>query len=242
MKFKIFLSLLVTCFSLTAVDTQIQKNPPKVSSESYFRSGNFDKLKLSGPFRVELIESDRTGIEMICSEQTFEKITLNFNNQVAHLQFKDVLFFSTGRDLIDVKVYYQKLTEIEDRGPGDIRTQQTLKGDSFRLNKRGTGVIDLELDLNSMSVVLRENADATFKGESSSLTLTAQGSSTVQAADLEVDKAILFLKGSSKMTIHAKETINVHMAGSAQLRYAGQPVVNVKRMGDTTVVEPLEKN
>lgn len=236
---KFCLCVFLSCVSALgfSVGTVIEKK--KAQPICYSVEGNYHRVKVTGPFDLELIPSQTSSVEIDCQESDRDKVSVNIENQVAHIRYKNALLFNTRSNPIKVKLYYTELTEFAHRGPGDLNGSRLIKGKSFLLTKRGVGKVNLNLDFETLTLVLRDNAVGNLSGTLNDLRLTALGRSKLNALDLEVTRADLLLKGFSKIQVHVKETLNAHISGSAELLYKGSPQLSIKKKGDAASIKQI---
>lgn len=224
------------CFlSLYSVETPLKKVGPQ--ENDYTFSGDFTKVKASGAFDIHLIPSNTTKVSLDCPSGVRDQVNVEITNGILHLRYKDATLFSSGNQFVCASIYFEELTDIEHKGPGRLTAEESLKLGHLYLNKLGAGSILLNVDINDLDLVCRGDCQITLKGETDELLLTAFGSTIFDGSGFTTQKARVLAGGSSKILIHAKESLKVHLSGSAHLKYYGQPHLSLNKVAGQSRVE-----
>jgi hypothetical protein len=112
--------------------------------------------------------------------------------------------------------------QVKISGSGDVE----LQGVRGKLVAAVSGSGDLEasgLQLEDCTLKVTGSGDVELKGRTALLTLLSVGSGDVDASGLTAVQVKIKASGSGDMYVHAVERLEGTMAGSGDLRYAGNP-------------------
>lgn len=113
--------------------------------------------------------------------------------------------------------------------------------DSFTISSADESTVSIASvqALAKLNVGLRDSAKATCTaGHAKTLTLSAEGSGELDAAQLTAEGAYVDASGSSNATLHVSKNLNAKASGSANVRYSGTPTVETN-LSDTARVEKI---
>jgi hypothetical protein len=100
----------------------------------------------------------------------------------------------------------------------------------------GGGTMSLGSVVNdSLDADLSGGSNLTLKGKLKNLKFSNSGSSKLQAMNLSATKADINLSGASSATLGISDTLTVDASGGSQLEYYGNPQLNQKVSGGSTV-------
>jgi hypothetical protein len=82
------------------------------------------------------------------------------------------------------------------------------------------------------------STNVTASGQSKRVAIHVSGSSTVDAHELHAEDVTLEISGSADVDVYATGVLDVHVSGSAHVRYAGSPREVHKDISGSGTVEP----
>jgi len=131
----------------------------------------------------------------------------------------------SGTGNIITKNRFENLNEVfvAMSGAGNIQ----FLGDAKKLNTAlsGTGNITLDVNSTEMHTAMSGTGNITLSGTVMSSEIVCSGSGNVSSGNLQSKKSKVVVDGSSMVTINSSELIDVTAAGSAEVRYLGNPKV-----------------
>lgn len=105
------------------------------------------------------------------------------------------------------------------------------------LDLSGSNVAVVEgLDGDRLNLDVSGSATVTVRGRVDVLDVDSSGSSELNLSELVARVATLDLSGSSTVSLHVTETLDVDASGSSDVSYHGRPAVSADLSGSTTVV------
>lgn len=139
----------------------------------------------------------------------------------------------SGVAKLAVKVNTGKLS-IEASGASKVEMQANVTGD-VKINASGTSKI--ELDLKAIQVKLNSSGvgKIDLKGSATDIKIEASGTSKLDAENFAVKTATVESSGTSKITLHVDDTLQVNSSGTSSVEYKGSPVIDAKVGGVSKV-------
>jgi hypothetical protein len=120
-------------------------------------------------------------------------------------------------------------------------TNSTVTGfeldDSFRIFLSGASVCQVNGDFQNTSVLLSGASNLTMTGYGNSLNAEVSGASYLQAFHYTVDEADVEASGSSRAKISVSSDLKAEASGASIIYYRGEPTVDMKTSGSSSVVK-----
>lgn len=214
----------------------VEVRPSGIDGQRSFDVGGFDRVKLSGPFNVQVVvgggaaaraEGD-TGL-MDAMEVLTEDGSLVIRQRDGHR------WSSTGDRRVTVYVSAPALAGAEVAGSGDIRVS-AVRGRSFDASIAGSGSLRLaRLDVQSARFAVAGSGDVEAMGAARDADIQIAGSGDVRLAGLQTESARVSIAGSGNADIHARASARVDVVGSGDVTVRGGARCDVSRMGSGSV-------
>jgi hypothetical protein len=166
------------------------------------------------------IEAEDNIIPYLKSEVENNRLTLYTENGVNIRTTKPINYKVTVKDLSDLKL----------TGSGTINVENINTND-LKITTSGSGNVSASTDTNSLEVVLSGSGDANMNGKTDSQNATISGSSRYQAENLQSKEAKIDISESGSATLKVSDALDVRIAGSGSVEYAGNPTVSKQISG-----------
>ncbi|MCH9634729.1 MAG: hypothetical protein S4CHLAM7_14880 [Chlamydiae bacterium] len=223
---------------LFAQQTEVYKEPPSQQSCSKL-VGEFSKLSIKGPVDVVLRASDHSEIVFDCSEEIRSKITVKIHKHLASVYFNEAVLINSRQKRAKIIVYVKKLSKISMKGPGSIVTDSMLKLRNLEIEQYGSGALSMNLKVQSLVMHIKGSSQVKLRGKAHSLKVSCMGSSLFSGTQFITENADVLVKGSSKIDLHANNSLKVHISGSAKVRYSGDPKVSIRKARGSNSILPI---
>jgi hypothetical protein len=128
-----------------------------------------------------------------------------------------------GNNPVEIHVYVNEISKIENDGSGTIRSENMLRSDRFDIEQNGSGTITLQLRANR--VVLDNDGSGIIRlaGNANTIEVDHDGSGVSELFDFQSKEAKVDLGGSGIVNVYATEKMKLSLNGSGSIRYKGTP-------------------
>jgi hypothetical protein len=138
---------------------------------------------------------------------------------------------------IYVHVVMKEIKALDISGSSQVQGQSIINSDKIKLSSSGSGRINLELIANVIDTSLSGSTEIKLSGKATHHKIESSGSSIVHASELVVKEYSIHSSGSSMFEINASTKLFIDMSGSGEVRYKGNPIVNINTSGSSTIKE-----
>jgi len=208
--------------ALLAAPLLLSASAPQTRS---FPVATFDRVQFSGAGKLHLTQGDSSQMTARGSTATLDALQIDVRDGTLHIDTR-----RAGADLtVDLQV--ADLRAIVSRGAGHI-TSRGLHAENLLLHGSGSGSFDLQ-GLEAQHLEVRGQGATRFAltGQVGSHVINLRGSGAYQAGELISDQIHIDVAGVSDVRLWADELLDVVVAGSARIRYAGSPRVEQQVSG-----------
>ena len=190
----------------------------------------FNSIGFNIPGTLYLEQDSAFSVSFEGKEEDLEKIITKIEGDILIIKTKPGSF-SMG----DVTVYVSMpvVKGLNVSGSGNIVAENLIKSTEIQLNVSGSGNIKLN-DLNSTEVVssISGSGGVDLKGaENESLTINIAGSGDFISDELSSKNVVVSIAGSGSAKVFASEKLKTDIAGSGDVYYKGEPLVNANSVG-----------
>ena len=178
--------------------------------------GEFQKIHVNGSPNVKIIIGDKRSVSVTSDDNLLPVIETNVEDGALVIGGKQGFSTEIG---VTVQITVPKLEAVAVHGSGDVEVKG-LEAEKFKAEIQGSG-------------------DITVAGRADELDVEIQGSGDVNLDDLQAKRAAVEVQGSGDSTVKVSDELTVHLAGSGDVKYIGEPKVtktgdasgNVKKVG-----------
>jgi hypothetical protein len=222
-KLFVFSTLLISAIANAQGDNNKIKGNGKVVSETRTTS-DYDVIKVSGSFDVDLV-AGKEGKIVIKGEENLVaavKVEVEDNTLKIYVERGMNIRSSIGKK-IEVTVPFQKISEVNLSGSGNINSKDVIKNDKFSAKLAGSGNFNLDVDSNNLELNLSGSGNIHLKGNSETLITRLAGSGNIDSTNLKAKKADVNVSGSGNSRVNCIESLTARIAGSGDIKYTGNP-------------------
>lgn len=187
-------------------------------------TGNYDSVRVSGFFDVELVSGDEGKITVKAEENLIEHIEVKLDGSTLKIAVEKgySLAPSHGHD-VKITVPFESLSEVSLAGSGDVATKNPIKASEFKTTLSGSGDLKLEINAKEVTGEVTGSGDMTLKGKADTFKCSVVGSGDLNASGLESDNAYAKVTGSGDCKVKCSEFLEARIVGSGDIQYYGDP-------------------
>jgi hypothetical protein len=212
------------------------KSPPKgaqPSESAALRTVDaFDGVEVRAAVDLTVTEGEPQVVTIDAPPDVLPNVTTSVQNRMLSIGCTGTK--SEQCRSIRAHVTAAKFKKLIVKGSGDIHATGPLRG-SLELSIKGSGNVDLPVDMTSLAVQITGSGSAKFEGKAAALTVEVKGSGDLSAATLEAEKVSVNVAGSGNVDLSAAAELSVSIAGSGNVTYAGTPTLNKQITGSGTL-------
>ncbi len=181
-------------------------------------------LAMGGTLNIELGEEQQLRVE--AEDNLIPYIETNIVGSMLEIGVRHGMAIHPTRP-IDLYLTVPALDQVLLAGSGTIQWPEA-EGQELSLTLSGSGAIRLgEVQVEDLRVVLSGSGDVSLSGgRVDSQWVTVSGSGAYEAEDVESATAHVDITGSGTVTISVHSHLRVTIAGSGEVRYLGDPVLD----------------
>ncbi|PSR11545.1 MAG: hypothetical protein DA408_17955 [Bacteroidetes bacterium] len=164
---------------------------------------NFTRLEIDGPLIVDLIVSDQPGI---IATQEADLVTWEVNGDALVVMAR----YREGRETARVAIRVPELAALETTGAVILTGKGVLVTRKLSVRLSGQSVVDLEIDVETLTANLRSQSILTLKGSADAFQLSADQQSVahvqgVVSGELDVNadhqSVVTIQRGNAKVAL-----------------------------------------
>jgi hypothetical protein len=209
--------------------------------------------KARGPVgEHEIVIDPIVGIELAIrdnvyiSQGTSQRIIIEAQENVVEVLNKEVkngiwkIYFEDKPAMyknMKISITLPELQYISLTGPGIVLSKTLLTCDSISLNVSGSGNIDVDANVRKLECNMTGKGDIYLKGTCEKQYINISGSGRVSSFDMQTTQCIADIPGEGIADVSVSEKLNVHISGSGNVNYYGNPELNTSIEGTGTVTK-----
>lgn len=128
-----------------------------------------------------------------------------------------------GNTPVEVYVYVNEISKVENDGSGTIRSENMLKSDRFDIEQNGSGTVTLQVRANRLVVENDGSGIIRLSGNANTIEVDHDGSGVSELFDIQTKEAKVDLSGSGIVNVYASDKMKLNLNGSGSIRYKGTP-------------------
>ncbi len=211
---------------------------PATAAERSFTLTSFDRIRVEGPFAVNLITNRSPFARASGSTRAIERVSLRVEGRTLYVRADRSAWGGNpdapaGPVVVDIGTY--DLVQASLSGAGSLSIDR-VRGLSFGLIVSGSGsatIADARLD--ELRVSVAGSALAKLGGSAKQFTALVRGSGSVDSAGLAVKDATLAAHGPATIRATASNSAKITASGTASVAIAGGGACTLKVSGSASV-------
>lgn len=217
----LFTILLFTSFTLTAQKT-IKGNGDEVTKTRSV--GDFDKIAISGHFKVTLEKRKEGAITLKGESNIIEKLETTVNDGVLKVKFKKGLNFKSHKT-VSLTIGYQDIESVSLSGSGEVVCDDLITAKDLDLSLSGSGNIKANVAATNLDASISGSGNMSLSGKTANFSCGISGSGNMNTQKLTALIVNAKISGSGNVKINAVNEINAKTSGSGNIIYSGNPTI-----------------
>lgn len=196
---------------------------------------NFDKIAISGSFKVTLIKGKEGPITIEASDNLMEAIETEVKDGLLSVKFKSGWNIRNSKR-INITITFENITGIAMSGSGSVTSTDEVIANDLAIKISGSGSLNLKVFTDKLETAVSGSGNVKLKGETNILTCSISGSGNVNAADLKASITNAKVSGSGNVKVNALKEIHAKTSGSGHVYYSGNPtIIKVNSSGSGSI-------
>jgi len=217
-------------FMLQACSPQITGNGEV--AEKRINLQDFDRLRVSGAFTIELRQADRYEVVLVADRNLHEVIELSVHKGILRVSTRESI---RKAESLKLRISMPALEGLDFSGATELIGVGNLSGDELYIETSGASEMKLQLAYDNLEIKSSGASEGHLTGRADRLLLQSSGASEWQAEELEVAEARVKMSGASNLRLWVRDNLEVDISGAGELLYRGQPAIQSDISGAATV-------
>ena len=138
------------------------------------------------------------------------------------------LIISSDKNIVTSKpiilyISANRLNEVELNGSGNIRSANTIKTGTIKLELNGSGNTDLDVVCDHLRADLSGSGNLQIRGNSNTSVMDISGSGVIEAFEHRTGDCQASVSGSGRARIFPSGVLKASVTGSGTIQYKGSP-------------------
>lgn len=173
----------------------------------------FDKIKLDGNAKVELIIADRYS----AYSESKEAVEMEVKNRT--------LIINRTKGNEPIKIYAKNIVEVKLDGASSMVCKDTITSSNFTFDLDGGSKAGFVVQTENLKIDLDGAAVLSLAGKSKLTTIEIDGAAKLKAEDFIATQASISADGVSSVKIHVTDQLIANTDGASSIKYIGNPPV-----------------
>ncbi len=181
---------------------------------------SFDQVKISDNLKVVFKKADKEKISIVASGIGYDKIVTESKGRELKIRVKTGIYKDSDVNII---VEYVKIRSIEASNKADVKFQEILTGDEYKLKSTGGAVIHVEMNVSAVKASLSNGGRIEISGKADLQEVDAGLGSKYNAYDFETENGYIKSNTNSNVVVWVTNKLEASAASNAILKYRGKP-------------------
>jgi hypothetical protein len=203
----------------------------------------FTKIENSGPLDIVLEKGTKESVTVEVTGTDPQKVLTDVTDNILKIHMESGNYSNLKGK---VTITYVNLSEITNRGSGDLTCKSDLISENFALNNSGSGDVDIKgnvkatlfsfqhsgsgdvvlanLETTDLNLSMRGSGDfKAIAGSAKKQIIALSGSGDVQLFGVTGESCTIAIKGSGNIETNVSDSIIGSISGSGNVNYKGDP-------------------
>ncbi|MCE1253282.1 MAG: DUF2807 domain-containing protein [Anaerolineae bacterium] len=223
MKRLLLILFIMSSLMLSACSSTIIRGSGNVASEDRVVD-DFDAVDMAEAAQVIITQGEPQSVRVEADDNLIQYIRTEVRGHTLHI-YKDpmdVLSINTRRSP-RIYITVKNVSALKLSGSGSISSEK-IQSDDLNLDLSGSGDINLNgLNAASLDVDISGSGSCELEGKVNHQSIHLSGSGRYLASQLDSRNTQIDISGSGKADVLTKETLDMHVSGSGDILYSGNP-------------------
>ncbi|PWB23661.1 head GIN domain-containing protein [Flavobacterium sp. HTF] len=185
-------------------------------------TADYDAIKVSGSFDIDLVSGKEGNISIKGEENLLSFVKVEVEENTLKIYIEKNTNIRSGKK-IHLTVPFEKISELNLSGSGNIQTKNDIKNDKFSVKLSGSGIFNLGVNSNDLDLNVSGSGNVRLTGNTSNFSSKLSGSGDIDASDLKSKNIDVNVSGSGNSKVNCNENLTARVSGSGNIKYVGNP-------------------
>ncbi|MEN0052459.1 MAG: head GIN domain-containing protein [Mucilaginibacter sp.] len=183
----------------------------------------FSSVEVGGSFDVFITQGSTESVKVTAPSDIISNIITEVEGGVLKIHTKKGSNWNDvfGHKKIVVYVSAKTLNGIALAGSGDVRFDQGVHGNAFKLRLSGSGDLSGKLDVKTLETSLSGSGDIKISGKADDSSISIAGSGDFSGKDLVTNSTSIRVAGSGDAKVNVNQKLDASVVGSGDIYYTG---------------------
>jgi hypothetical protein len=183
--------------------------------------GDFNRLHISGVFKVYLVEGQSGQIEVETDQNIQEYVKVEVKNNVLTLSLEP--HFRLDPTRLEVYITTNHLNEIRMSGASSLQSRHALSSDNLNIGISGACDLNLMVRTGSLKTDVSGAGSVKIAGEARNHDIHISGVAAVNCLDLNTSATDVSISGAGSAKVNAADRLKASVSGVGSVQYKGNP-------------------
>jgi DNA-binding CsgD family transcriptional regulator len=185
--------------------------------------GTFDRLKVSGPFKIGvLVSSEPAHVQLVGPPRLLADTIATIEGDTLVIRFREGATWSWNPGSgVNAVVFAPNLSAVRLEGAAEVKIDG-VRGDMFSASTDGAGIIEVrQLDVGHVQLATSGSGEITVEGSARDAAYVVGGPGSIDAKRLRVERASIVIGGAGSAYADVSKTANISVTGSGRVELVG---------------------
>ncbi len=186
---------------------------------------DFTEIKVSTGIDLFLKMGDTEEVKVVADDEIIDNLITEVSNGELRIYMKKTNWFNWNGMTKTRKVYVtvKELNRIEASSGSDVRSENTLTGESLVIEASSGSDVFLDMIFKNISVSTSSGSDAKLTGKAKTLKAEASSGSDINARELSTSVCNANASSGSDITVTVSVELVARASSGSDIRYYGNP-------------------
>jgi hypothetical protein len=210
---KIIMMGLMACFMLS-----------QTASAQTRDLNSFDKLKVSGGIKVNLIKSNDQKAEVDMVRGDYDELVTEVKGDVLVIKFKSkALSWGNNNNKANIDLYYKSLSSVDASAGSSVKGDGLLKGSDVSVEVSSGASVSVEVDSDELSVDISSGASCSLSGKAGEQDVDVSSGATYDGSKVASSYVKVDASSGATAKVWATERLVADASSGASIKYKGNP-------------------
>ena len=202
---------------------------------------DFSELDVSDAFKVYVTFSEgEESVRIEANKNLHSHIQVSKYNNRLTIKLDDNLNIRDGEATLNVYITMQQLTEVFAAGAAQVKFQNQLTGNNFKLQLTGASSLNGQMQVNKFHSILVGGSNMNISGIADSFDFEGTGASNMEGFDFETNKFTADLEGACNASLTVQESLVVKAEGASNIYYKGNGTITSQNLSGASQIHKMD--
>jgi hypothetical protein len=194
----------------------------------------FSSVDVGGSFDVIITQGSTESVKVTAPSDIMNRIITEVEGGVLKIHTKNGSDWNNmfGHKKIVVYVSAKTLNGVTLSGSGDVKFDQGVRANSFKLKLSGSGDLSGKLDVKTLETSLSGSGDIKISGKADESSVSIVGSGDFSGKELITNSTSIRVAGSGDAKVNVNQKLDASVVGSGDIYYTGSvKTINSSKAG-----------